>query len=68
MLWVVMSRLSDVGALEPDMLILRYRFDKYELNHRMALPEIQKYLCKYCKSMFLDDVITTSASVVLVGI
>ena len=38
---------------EPNMLILWYRFDKYEPNHRSAMPEIPKYLCKRSKIMSL---------------
>ena len=31
---------------EPDMLVFWYRFDKYEINHRRAVSEIPKCLCK----------------------
>ena len=34
---------------ESDMLILRYRTDKYEQNHRRAIPEIPNCLCKHFK-------------------
>ena len=38
---------------EPDMLIVWHWFDEYELNHRRAVPEIQKYY----KSRTLREVV-----------
>ena len=33
---------------EKDMLIIKYRFDKYELNHRRLCQKSQN-VCKHCK-------------------
>ena len=45
---------------EPDTLILWYRFDKYELNHRRYMPEIPKCLSKRCKGMIWLIILNTA--------
>ena len=36
---------------EPNVLILLYRFDKYEVNHRRVVQEIPKCLCIHCNRL-----------------